>query len=111
MGVKRFQVTVLEYDVTSSTFVLSSYETWGKQGNVFVHNPLLLNIDLNFLTSKIIQELQLGVLFADDVCKVAKLQELFDKKKQIFEDHGLNGEFAIQRLKTCSCHLVTHKPL
>src|SRR5687768_1441812 len=55
--------------------------------------PLLFIIVINFLTSKLMQELLLSLLFADDVGlaseRVAKLQEVFDKRKNILEDHGL----------------------
>ena len=61
------------------------------QGSVL--SPLLFNIVLNFLTSGIMQELLLSLLFADDVGlaseRVSKLQGVFDKWKQILEDHGL----------------------
>ena len=61
------------------------------QGSVL--SPLLFNIVINFLTSKVMHELLLSVLFADDVGlaseRVAKLQEVFDKWKKILEDHGL----------------------
>lgn len=61
------------------------------QGSVL--SPLLFNIVINFLTSKLMQDLLLSVLFADDVGltseRVEKLQEVFDKWKNILEDHGL----------------------
>src|SRR5687768_2879865 len=51
------------------------------QGSVLI--PLLFIIVINFLTSKLMQELLLSLLFADDVGlaseRVAKLQEVFDK--------------------------------
>src|SRR5687768_5982162 len=61
------------------------------QGSVL--SPLLFIIVINFLTSKLIQELLLSLLFAEYVGlaseRVAKLQEVFDKWKNILEDHGL----------------------
>ena len=61
------------------------------QGSVL--SPLLFNIVMNFLTSNLMQELLLSVLFADDIGlaseSVVKLQEVFDKWKNILEDHGL----------------------
>src|SRR5687768_17902398 len=58
-----------------------------------VLSPLLFIIVINFLTSKLMQELLLSLLFADDVGlaseRVAKIQEVFDKWKNILEDHGL----------------------
>ena len=78
-----------------------SYENQSEQFELFsfvflvtqcVLSPLLFNIVINFLTSKVIHELLLSVLFADDVglasARVAKLQEVFDKRKKILEYHG-----------------------
>lgn len=58
-----------------------------------------------FLTSKVMH--LLSVLFAVDVGLAPKLQEVFDKWKQILVDHGLRE--MSQKLSTVICYLVTHR--